>query len=268
VHELHRLETIVADLTKGVIVILSGGGFDEMNPQEVRDRMDECITHVNSDPFVQANSGGAGLTFHLLPGQTTKHLHQTKWRALCDAIKLLDATPLIIVGHSNGGAAAVSLSRCLNAVNKTVDLLFTADSVGTLDDLGDVDEIPPNVRLNINPYTKPTPAWFLAPFPIGKKNRRETDHSFNGVLNAGLAWNLPGVLGHRNAFYDLAGGDKTSPTTFKHPLILQESILASLHGNANAAIISAAIASLQTLATQTHTKIEITTAGSHVTLQP
>ena len=196
----------MADLTKGVIVILSGGGFDEMNPQEVRDRMDECITHVNNDPFVQANSGGAGLTFQLLAGQTTKHLHQTKWRALCDAIKLLDATPLIIVGHSNGGAAAVSLSRCLNAVNKTVDLLFTADSVGTLDDLGDQDEIPPNVRLNINPYTKVTPAWFLAPFPIGKKNRSETDHSFNGILNAGLAWNLPGVLGHRNAFYDLAGG--------------------------------------------------------------
>ena len=267
-HELHRLETIVADLTKGVVVILSGGGFDEMNPQEVRDRMDECITEVNNDPFVQANSGGAGLTFHLLPGQTTKHLHQTKWRELCDAIKLLDATPLIIVGHSNGGAAAVSLSRCLNAVNKTVDLLFTADSVGTLDDLGDEDEIPPNVRLNINPYTKVTPAWFLAPFPFGKKNRRETDHSFNGILNAGLAWNLPGVVGHRNAFYDLAGGDKPSPTTFKHPLILQESILASLKGNANAAIISAAIASLQILATQTHTKIEITTAGSHVTLQP
>jgi hypothetical protein len=239
-----------------------------MNPPEVRDRMDECITQVNNDPFVQANSGGAGLAFQLLPGQTTKHLHQTKWRALCDAIKLLEATPLIIVGHSNGGAAAVSLSRCLNEVNKTVDLLFTADSVETLDDLGDVDEIPPNVRLNINPHTKPTPAWFLAPFPIGKKDHRETDGSFDGILNAGLAWNLPGVLGHRNAFYDVAGGDKTSPTTFKHPLILQESILASLRGDSNAAIIGAAVASLQILATQTHTRIEITTAGSHVTLQP
>src|SRR4051812_32241262 len=126
VHELHRRETIVADLTKGVIVILSGGGFDEMNPQEVRDRMDECITRVNNDPFVQAHSGGAGLTFHLLAGQTTKHLHQTKWRALCDALKLLAATPLIIVGHSNGGAAPVSLSRGLKAGDKTLDLVFSA----------------------------------------------------------------------------------------------------------------------------------------------
>ena len=47
----------------------------------------------------------------------------------------------------------------------------------------------------------------------------------------------------------------------------KESILASLRGDANAAIISAATASLQVLATQTHTKIEITTAGSHVTLR-
>jgi hypothetical protein len=258
----------MADLSKGVIVILSGGGFDQMNPVEVRDRMDEIITHVNGDPFVQASSGGQGLTFQLLPGQTTKHLHQTQWRALCDVLKLRDATPLIIVGHSNGGAAAVSLSRCLNAVGKTVDLLFTADSVQTLDDLGDVDEVPSNVRLNINSYTKPTPAWFLAPFPIGKRNHRETDLSLTGILNAGLAYNLPGVLGHRNAFYDLAGGDKTGPTTYKHPLMSQETILASLHGTADAAIISAAIAALQTLATQTHTKIDISTAGSQVTLQP
>jgi len=50
----------MADLTKGVIVILSGGLFDEMNPQEVRDRMDECITHVNSDPFVQSHSAMRG----------------------------------------------------------------------------------------------------------------------------------------------------------------------------------------------------------------
>ena len=258
----------MTDLTKGVIVIFSGGGFDEMNPVEVRDRMDECITHVNSDPFVQTHSGGQGLTFHLLTGQTTEHLHQTKWRAVCDVLKLRDATPLIIVGHSNGGAAAVSLSRCLNAVGKTVDLLFTADSVQTLDDLGEVDEVPSNVKLNINSYTKPTPAWFLAPFPIGKRNHREADHSLAGILNAGLAYNLPGVLGHRNAFYDLAGGDKTGATTYKHPLLIQESILASLHDTADSVIISDAIAKLQALATQTHIKIQISTAGSQVTLQP
>jgi hypothetical protein len=255
------------DLTKGVIVILSGGGFDEMNPVEVRERMDDCIDRINSDPYVQANSAGLGLTFQLLPGQTTKHLHQTEWRTLCDVLQLRDATPLVIVGHSNGGAAAVSLSRCLNAAGKTVDLLFTCDSVPTLDDLGDVDEMPGNVRLNINTYTKPTPAWFIAPFPIGKRNHREGTHAMTGILNAGLAYNLPGVLGHRNAFYDVAGGDKTG-TTYRHPLLIQESILASLRGTPDAAIVAAATAMLQTLASQTHTKIEIATAGTHLTLHP
>jgi hypothetical protein len=34
-----------------------------MNPPEVRDRMDQYILGVNADPFVQANTGGRGLTF-------------------------------------------------------------------------------------------------------------------------------------------------------------------------------------------------------------
>src|SRR3954462_126996 len=93
------------DLSHGVVVVLSGGGFDAMNPKEVRDRMDRYIADVNADPFVQANTGGAGLTFKLLPGQKTAHLHQAKWRPICDRLRLLTASPLILVGHSNGGAA-------------------------------------------------------------------------------------------------------------------------------------------------------------------
>lgn len=37
------------DLSKGAIVVLSGGGFDGMNPLEVRDRMDQYIADVNAD---------------------------------------------------------------------------------------------------------------------------------------------------------------------------------------------------------------------------
>ena len=44
----------IRDLTNGVIVVLSGGGFDAMNPVEVRDRMDQYIADVNADPFVPA----------------------------------------------------------------------------------------------------------------------------------------------------------------------------------------------------------------------
>ena len=124
----------VRDLSNGVIVVLSGGGFDAMNPVEVRDRMDQLIVDVNTDPFVQAGTGGKGLKFKLLPNQKTKHVHQAKWRQVCDALRLLAADPLVLVGHSNGGAAAMNIARCLQGHGRTVDLVFSADSVLTLDD--------------------------------------------------------------------------------------------------------------------------------------
>jgi hypothetical protein len=37
-------------LSDGVIVVLSGGPIDAMNPREVRDRMNQLIADVNSDP--------------------------------------------------------------------------------------------------------------------------------------------------------------------------------------------------------------------------
>jgi hypothetical protein len=259
--------TIVRDLSKGVIVVLSGGGFDAMNPQEVRDRMDQYIVDVNADPFVQANTAGQGLTFKLLTPQPTKHLHQGKWRQICTAIAALDASPLILVGHSNGGAAAVDLARCVQAQGKSVDLLFTADSVLTLDDNGNPNRVPANVRLNLNPYVIPTPAWLLAPFPIGKRNRREADDSLDGIINIGLEYNLPGALAHRNAFYELAGGDKR-PGGYKLPHLLLDVTLAVLRGDAQAAILSMAQASLQTLATASHLDIALETTGFSTTLHP
>ena len=78
----------------------------------------------------------------------------------------------------------------------------------TLDDIGDINQVPPNVQLNFNPYVIPTPAWLLAPFPIGKRNHRQVDGSLDGILNIGLKYNLPGALAHRNAFYELAGATR------------------------------------------------------------
>jgi hypothetical protein len=201
------------DLSAGVIVVLSGGGFDAMNPKEVRDRMDSVHhrrqrrsvragQHRRQRPEVQAAAEPAD-----------EALHQAKWRQICSALNLLAASPLILVGHSNGGAAAVDLARCLRSQGKSVDLLFSCDSVLTLDDIGDVNKIPANVVLNFNPYVIPTPAWLLAPFPIGKRNHRETDNSLDGIFNIGLKYNLPGAIAHRNAFYEIAGGDKTSTAT-------------------------------------------------------
>ena len=255
------------DLTQGVIVVLSGGGFDAMNPVEVRDRMDQYITDVNADPFVQANTGGAGLKFKLLPGQTKKHLHQAKWRQICDALKLLSASPLILVGHSNGGAAAMDLARCLQTQGKSVDLLWSADSVLTLDDIGDINKVPSNVTLNVNPYVIPSPAWLLAPFPIGKPNRRQVDHSLDGVLNIGLTYNLPGALAHRNAFYELAGGDKVG-AGYKLPHLLRDVTLAVLRGQTVYDIVHASEAPLQTLSTKSRVVIQLETTNFTKTLHP
>jgi hypothetical protein len=256
------------DLSQGVIVVLSGGGVDAMNPQEVRDRMDQYITDVNTDPFVQVNTGGNGLTFRLLPNQSKKHLHQAKWRQICTALNLLTASPLVIVGHSNGGAAAMSLARCVQSQGKMVDLLFTCDSVFTLDDIGDIYQVPPNVVLNFNTYTIPTPAFFLAPFPIGKPNRRQIDNSLDGVLNIGLKYNLPGVLGHRNAFYEIAGGDRRSNGTYKRPHLLLQVTLAALRGDTAFDIIQDAMPPLQELSTRSKLDIVVETTNLSTTLHP
>jgi hypothetical protein len=255
------------DLSQGVVFVLSGGAFDEMNPVEVRLRMDEYITALNDDPFVKLSSGGQGLRFHFFDAQTTKHLHQAQWRPLCEKLKRIPASPLIIVGHSNGGAAAVDLARCLDGL-RAVDFLFTGDSVLTLDDNGDVYEVPPNVNLNINTHIIPTPAWFLAPFPFGRANHRQGSGSLDAILNAGLRYNLPGALGHRNAFYDLAGGDKRDDGSFSRPFILLESSLAILHGETNHDVIAAAAASFQVLATSASLKIDLATAEFTKQLHP
>lgn len=257
----------VRDLTKGVIVVLSGGAFDAMNPKEVRDRMDQYIAAVNADPYVQAGTGGQGLAFRLLPNQSKKHLHQGKWRQLCDVLRLRDASPLIVVGHSNGGAAAMSLARCLGP-SRPLDLLFSCDSVRTFDDLGPVNTVPASVLVNVNTYVIPTPAWLLAPFPIGERNLREGSGTLDRILNIGLTYELPGALAHRNAFYDVAGGDRLPGGGHEYPHLLLESTLAVLRGEPFPAIVTAAAASLQVLATEADIDIVLETTNLATTLHP
>lgn len=256
------------DLTNGVIVVLSGGPIDLTNPCEVRNRMDELIGQINTDPFVLAGTGGKGLKFKLLPGQKCSHLHHLRWRDICD-LDLHAASPLILIGHSNGGAAVIDLARCLNDQGISVDFAFTADSVLTLNDNGNVNEVPPNVKLNLNPYVIPVfPAWLLLPFPFGQKNQREADGSLNGILNIGLLFDEPGAIAHRDAFYDLSGGDESAPGNFHFPEMLFEIILDVLHGESNDEIFQAAQTDLQTLANESHTTIELETTNFYKKLQP
>ncbi|HEV8211669.1 MAG TPA: hypothetical protein VGP77_16195, partial [Vicinamibacterales bacterium] len=164
-------------------------------------------------------------------------------------------------------AAAVDLARCLRSQGKSVDLLFSCDSVLTLDDIGDVNKIPTNVVLNFNSYVIPTPAWILLPFPIGTRNHREADNSLDGILNIGLKYNLPGAIAHRNAFYELAGGDKTA-TGYKRPRLILDVTLAVLRGETAFDIIHNAEAPLQQLATKSDIDIKLETTTFSKTLHP
>ena len=259
------------DLSKGVIVVLSGGPFDEMNPPEVRGRMNDYITAVNDDPFVKSSTNGKGLRFQLLPGQKEKYIHQSHWRKICKALKPIAATPLIVVGHSYGGAAALNLVQCVEKEGTKVDFLFTADSVGTLDDLGDphgVNRVPANVRLNINTWVIPTIENITVPFPIGRPNMRATGVALKSLLNVGLRYHLPGAVAHRNAFYHPAGGDKRPDKSLEFPSVLLQATLASLRGEPHDTILTGVVKPLQALATGAKIEIELATAKFTKKLKP
>jgi hypothetical protein len=258
------------DLSQGVIVVFSGGPVDIMNPKEVRDRMDQLIRDVNSDPFVAANTGGKGLTFKLLSDleQPSNHIHQAFWPAVCKKLQSLQASPLILVGHSNGGAAVMNLARCLQKQGKVVDFAITADSVFTIIDNGDPNKVPSNVLVNLNPYTIPTDEFWILPFPIGRPSRRAADGSLDGILNVGLPFVEPGAIAHRDVFYYLAGGDQAANGVYEFPEMMLDTILAALRGATNDEIFRLAQSDLQILANDVRIPISLETTGFSTTLNP
>jgi pimeloyl-ACP methyl ester carboxylesterase len=258
------------DLSQGVIVVFSGGPVDIMNPKEVRDRMDQLIRDVNSDPFVAANTGGKGLTFKLLSDleQPSNHIHQAFWPAVFKKLTKLKPSPLILVGHSNGGAAVMNLARRLQEQDQVVDFAITADSVFTIVDNGDPNKVPSNVLVNLNPYTIPTDEFWLLPFPIGRASQRKADGSLDGILNVGLPFVEPGAIAHRDVFYDLAGGDQSVDGAYAFPEMMLDTILAALRGATTDEIFRLAQADLQILANEVRIPISLETTGFSTTLIP
>jgi pimeloyl-ACP methyl ester carboxylesterase len=258
------------DLSQGVIVVFSGGPVDIMNPKEVLDRMDQLIRDVNSDPFVAANTGGKGLTFRLLSDfeQPSNHIHQAFWAAVFKKLKSLKPSPLILVGHSNGGAALMDLARLLEKQDIVVDFAITADSVFTIIDNGDPNKVPSNVLVNLNPYTIPTDEFWILPFPIGRPSQRASDGSLDGILNVGLPFGEPGAIAHRDGFYDLAGGDQSVDGAYAFPEMMLDTILAALRGATKDEIFQLAQADLQILANDVRIPISLTTTGFSTTLIP
>jgi hypothetical protein len=93
------------------------------------------------------------------------------------------------------------------------------------------------------------------------------DNSLDGILNIGLVYNLPGALAHRNAFYEIAGGDK-SGSGYKRPHLLREVTLAVLRGETGFDIIHNAETPLQELATKSRVTIKLETTTFSKTLRP
>jgi hypothetical protein len=255
------------DLSKGVVLILSGGPVDQTNPVEVRTRMDQIITDINADPWVLANSNGKGMIYRLLEHQQTKHIHQAFWNDLCNSPQLLAASPLIIVGHSNGGAAAMDIAHFLKGIGRTVDLLFTADSVLTLNDICDPYTLPSNVKLNLNCYSVPVfPIWLALPFPFGQKNFQE-DGSLEKILNIGLRFAEPGAIEHKDVFYAPGGGDAKGDR-YEYPELIRDCALSVLKGATNAEVFDLAKQYLQTLANEARISIRLDGADVTETLVP
>ena len=230
--------------------------------------MDQLILDVNADPYVLANSGGQGLTFKLLPDQQLNHLHQSKWPQICDRLQLLTASPLILIGHSNGGAAVIDIARCLQKRGKVVDLAITADSVLTLNDNGGTNKVPSNITINLNPYVIPTASWWELPFPFGQPNQRETGNPLDGILNIGLPFDEPGAIAHRDAFYDLAGGDRSVSGDYTYPEMMRDTVLSVLRGATSDQLFQLAQTDLQTLANEARVSIDLDTTNYSTKLVP
>jgi pimeloyl-ACP methyl ester carboxylesterase len=224
------------DLSHGVVVAFSGGPPPELLPSDLTERFDEYITAVNGDPVVDRCSGGAGLAYKLLDKQKDPHIHQSRWADVCKAIQEQKPTgPVIIAGYSMGGAAAVSLARCLNESGKAVDLLITLDSVPTGDDLGNVYSVPPNVKLNVNLFQKPAYdlATFVVPFPFGHANKREDGGKPDNIFNAGVHFDEPLAAAHHRIIYDFSGGKRSGDNDYAKPFLLRDLTLAALKGAAD-----------------------------------
>jgi len=149
-----------------------------------------------------------------------------------------------------------------------VDFAFTADSVFTLIDNGDPNRIPANVALNLNPYVIPTIYWGELPFFFGQRNQRESDGSLDGIMNIGLPFDEPGAIAHRDAFYDLAGGDQRLIGGYTYPELIRDSTLAVLKGADQKAVFQLALGYLQVLGNEVRIPIDIETADGKTTLKP
>ena len=111
-------------------------------------------------------------------------IHNSQWKSVCkDLNNLSDREKpkrLILIGHSYGGDAAISISHCVGS--QPVDLVVTIDTVEKIFHK-DTDIVPENVIANYNYYESIDPVLIFH----GKSNNRRTDGSHRGIVNVHVA---------------------------------------------------------------------------------
>ena len=72
-----------------MVIVLSGGPFDAINPPEVLDHMERVISDLNADPWVQERTAGVGLRYKLLPRQSDTDMDRIVLKVIGDSITLV-----------------------------------------------------------------------------------------------------------------------------------------------------------------------------------
>jgi hypothetical protein len=148
---------------KAIIYFITGAPFD-VQPGQIKD-----TTKILAD-FIKTNLSESAYTIQ----------HNSKWKEICSNItKLKTANPeseIILLGHSYGAQAGITVSDCLSKKGIKVNRLVTLDTIHKTFDLPS-DVIPANVDINNNFYQT------SEPFLRGEKNEHRADQSEVGITN-------------------------------------------------------------------------------------
>ena len=227
--------------------------------------MDLYIADVNADPYVQTATGGAGLTFMLLPrraipiasGAMAPDLRRPE-PAQPDSHRSRGS-----LKRRRGGDGPGTLPREPGSDSRPLALRrFGADArrhrrrEHRSDERRDQRELVCNPDARLDPGA--VPDWQGQP-PAGGE-------PLDGILDVGLAYNLGGAIAHRNAFYNLAGGDKKGAGSSSKYAARPDAGRAPRRDHDD--IVQAAEAPLQTLATKAKVRIEMASTNLTKTLTP
>ena len=117
-------------------------------------------------------------------------IHNSLWSKVCEDIKAVKAqanapVKVILIGHSYGAQAGVTIAQCLLETKIKVDRLITIDMIQRPFDVP-AEEIPDNVVTNNGFYETSDPLL------QGARNNARTDRTEQGITNTEIK--VPGAV--------------------------------------------------------------------------